>query len=240
MTDAIEGYTLGTSGKNAGIRYSKAVKIISILQEYKNLADCRVLEIGTGSGYIAQALGQTSQAVESVDIVDDRKVRDGYNQTIVTDETLPFPDHGFDVVVTNHVLEHVPDQAKHLSEIRRVLKDDGVVYLASPNKWWLTDPHYKLPFISWLPRSVAGVYLRLVKHRKWDIYSVSLPRLKRLAGQAGLAVEDKSWDILRHPKTYGMKLPAAVAMVARMTPNFLVKFLLNFLPTHLKILKPKY
>ena len=72
---------------------------------------------------------------------------------MVTDENIPFPDGTFDVVITNQVLEHVPDAGLHLREIRRVLPDDGVVYLATPNKWWLTDPHYKMPFISWLPRT---------------------------------------------------------------------------------------
>ena len=38
---------------------------------------------------------------------------------------LPFKDESFDVVFCNHVLEHIPDDAKALSELFRVLKKNG-------------------------------------------------------------------------------------------------------------------
>jgi SAM-dependent methyltransferase len=239
MSDDMTGYVLGQSGKSAATRYRKAEKIIAIIEENKLLRGTHVLEVGTGAGYIAHALSQKAGAVESVDIVDDRKVTEGYNQTIVPDETLPFPDKTFDIVITNHVLEHVPDQQKHLSEMRRVLKDDGLIYLASPNKWWLTDPHYKLPFISWLPRPVAGWYLRITKHRKWDIYSVSLRRLNKLAAANGLEVRDRTWLLLRSPERYHMKVPKVITVAARLTPSPIARLLSAIMPTHLKLLVPK-
>ncbi|HVP37453.1 MAG TPA: methyltransferase domain-containing protein [Terriglobales bacterium] len=41
---------------------------------------------------------------------------------------LPFIDNSFDFVVSNAVLEHVADISSALSEIRRVLKPDGITY----------------------------------------------------------------------------------------------------------------
>lgn len=231
-----KGYVLGTSGKNKDVRYRKAAKIISILNEHGGLTGKRVFEIGTGAGYIAHALSEHAKSVDSVDIVDDRKVTTGFNQKIVTDERLPYKDNQFDIVITNHVLEHVPDQERHMAEMARVLKKGGIIYLASPNKWWLTDPHYKLPFISWLPRPVAGKYLSLAKGRKWDIYSVSLRRLHKLANDEELRVEDKSWDIITQPARYGVKGPKIVAKAAKRTPQPVVRALLHAVPTHLKIL----
>lgn len=38
---------------------------------------------------------------------------------------LPFPDHSFDVILCNHVLEHIPDDARAMGELRRVLKPGG-------------------------------------------------------------------------------------------------------------------
>jgi SAM-dependent methyltransferase len=239
MADDMTGYVLGQSGKNEAARYKKADKIIAVIEEYQPLKGKEVLEVGTGAGYIAHAISRCAKRVESVDIVDDRKITEGYSQTVVPDETLPFPDKSFDVVITNHVLEHVPNQQKHIAEMRRVLKDDGLIYLASPNKWWLTDPHYKLPFISWLPRPVAGLCLRIVRHRKWDIYSVSLPRLNKLADTNGLVVNDRTWDILRTPAKYHMKLPVGITMVARLTPRPIARLLSAIMPTHLKLLVPK-
>ncbi len=46
--------------------------------------------------------------------------------------SIPFEDDRFDLVVANHVLEHVPDDAKALSEVYRVLKPGGVAILQTP------------------------------------------------------------------------------------------------------------
>lgn len=235
----MEGYKLGKNAKAKQERYKKARKITRTIKPYKQLADSKVLEVGTGAGYIAHAFSKEAKSVDSVDINDDRLIKTGYTQTIVQDETLPFKDKSFDVVITNHVLEHVPDQVKHLSEIRRVIKDDGIVYLASPNKWWLTDPHYKLPFISWLPRPLAGYYLRITMGRKWDIYSVSLRKLIWLAHQAGFDVSDKVWDVLSEPDQYNTNLPKGVSVLIRWTPKFISNRLLHITPTHIKILTPR-
>jgi len=44
---------------------------------------------------------------------------------------IPFEDARFDAVIANHMLYHVPDQAKALGEIRRVLKPGGRFYAAT-------------------------------------------------------------------------------------------------------------
>lgn len=43
-------------------------------------------------------------------------------------QQIPHPDARFDAVIANHMLYHVPDLAKALSEIRRVLKPEGVFF----------------------------------------------------------------------------------------------------------------
>lgn len=45
---------------------------------------------------------------------------------------LPFPDDRFDMVVSSHVLEHVPDDRAALREIARVLKPSGLAVLLFP------------------------------------------------------------------------------------------------------------
>jgi SAM-dependent methyltransferase len=56
--------------------------------------------------------------------------RDGVEMMDVTD--IKEPDKSFDVILCNHVLEHVPDDAKALKEIFRVLKPGGVAILQTP------------------------------------------------------------------------------------------------------------
>jgi len=45
---------------------------------------------------------------------------------------LPFDDESFDVILCNHVLEHIPDDTKALKEIFRILKKDGWAILQIP------------------------------------------------------------------------------------------------------------
>lgn len=47
--------------------------------------------------------------------------------------SLEFPADSFDAVICNHVLEHVPDDATAMREIRRVLKPDGWAVLLVPD-----------------------------------------------------------------------------------------------------------
>lgn len=47
-------------------------------------------------------------------------------------QTMPFEDESFDLVMANHVLEHVMDDIAALAEIRRVLKGGGLAILQTP------------------------------------------------------------------------------------------------------------
>ena len=53
---------------------------------------------------------------------------------VVDAQSIPFADHHFDMIVANHMLYHVPDRAKALAEIRRVLKPGGHFYAATNGK----------------------------------------------------------------------------------------------------------
>lgn len=44
---------------------------------------------------------------------------------------LPFPDDSFDAAIANHMLYHVPDRARALAELRRVLRPEGRFYAST-------------------------------------------------------------------------------------------------------------
>lgn len=45
---------------------------------------------------------------------------------------MQFADKVMDYIIINHVLEHIPDEEKAISEIKRVLKDNGKIILSFP------------------------------------------------------------------------------------------------------------
>jgi predicted SAM-dependent methyltransferase len=45
---------------------------------------------------------------------------------------IPLPDNSFDVIICNHVLEHVPNDAQAMRELQRILKPNGWAILQVP------------------------------------------------------------------------------------------------------------
>jgi ubiquinone/menaquinone biosynthesis C-methylase UbiE len=50
---------------------------------------------------------------------------------VIDAQSIPFADASFDALIANHMLYHVPDRPKALSEIRRVLRPDGRFYAST-------------------------------------------------------------------------------------------------------------
>jgi 2-polyprenyl-3-methyl-5-hydroxy-6-metoxy-1,4-benzoquinol methylase len=116
-------------------RKLKAKKLLNILSNHINLdKKAKILSIGIGSGFIERHLQLLGYNLTGVDIVDNRRVK-SFPFKLINDEKLPFKKNSFNVVISNHVIEHVLNQKKHLSEIKRVLKPNGCAYVATPNKY---------------------------------------------------------------------------------------------------------
>lgn len=174
-------------------RSIKARKIEALLGG--NLAGLNLLDLGTGSGVLADYFHERGAHVVAAD-----RDADFYcgslPLTMIEGTTLPFDSHRFDLVVFNHVIEHVGDveeQKAVLAEIRRILKPGGRLYLAVPNKWALIEPHFQLPLLGALPRPIANRLVRWSgKGQGYDCYPLSLSQLVAMLGKCFSVVEDRS------------------------------------------------
>ena len=93
-----------------------------------------VLELATGTGLIAKNIVNAAAHIEATDASPEMIIeakRDNQSAKLhfsVQDMFhLPYADKSFDVVIVSNALHIVPQPEKALVEIRRVLKDDGVL-----------------------------------------------------------------------------------------------------------------
>ena len=93
-----------------------------------------VLELATGTGLIAKHIVNAAAHIEATDasaemIAEARRDNDSSKLRFSVQNMfcLPYADKSFDVVIVSNALHIVPHPEKALAEIRRVLKDDGVL-----------------------------------------------------------------------------------------------------------------
>ena len=93
-----------------------------------------VLELAAGTGLIAKNIVNSAAHIEATDASPEmiaeakRDNRSAKLHFSVQDMfRLPYADGSFDVIIVANALHIVPEPEKALSEIRRVLKDDGVL-----------------------------------------------------------------------------------------------------------------
>lgn len=88
--------------------------------------DRRVLHVAPEAGIAARLRSREDLTYVSTDL-------DPGAAMVAADLTaLPFPDGAFDLVICNHVLEHIPRDVDAIRELRRVLTDDGALITQHP------------------------------------------------------------------------------------------------------------
>ncbi len=94
----------------------------------------QVLELATGTGLIAKHIVRSADHIEATDASQEmiEQAKQGVKSTKLYFSVqdmfhLPYADQSFDVVIVSNALHIVPEPERALAEIRRVLKEDGIL-----------------------------------------------------------------------------------------------------------------
>jgi 2-polyprenyl-3-methyl-5-hydroxy-6-metoxy-1,4-benzoquinol methylase len=229
---------------NEDSRRQKADKIISVLKHFLGRDDftgLKALDIGCSTGFISDQLHKAGAKVTGLDIDEPglAGARERFGDEIeficAGGESIPAPAHSFDIVIFNHIYEHVVDPDAVMADIRRVLSPDGVVYLGLGNRLGILEPHYKLPFLSWLPKPAADRYVRATgKASTYYETFRTRPNLRRMC--ADLNVWDYTYTVL----TQSRKFAADDMVPGRLSsaPPWFWKSLAPIIPTFIWVGTP--
>ena len=246
-----DSYQLGFSQQHRDAMYNrkdrekKALTMIAVLKDFYsgNIENLTVLDIGSSTGIIASVLSKNFGKVVGIDI-DRPAVEYAANQfrdrnirfSVADSMNLAFKDNQFDVAICAQVYEHVPKAAQLMQEIHRVLKPGGVCYFAAGNRIMLMEPHYRLPFLSILPASLANHYLRLTG--KGNIYyenHLTFRGLKNLV--QSFERIDYTHKLINTPHKFGIEYMLKPGSLKTRIARFVVAHMYFLLPGYIWLLR---
>ncbi len=228
-------------------RQEKAKKILAVLEDSlgHKTENLRFLDVGCSIGIMTSLISRNFKSSLGIDI-DEPGIN--YAKENYASENLAFSiqdsmhmtleDQSFDVAVCNHVYEHVPDATRLFSEIYRVLKPGGICYFGAGNRFQIMEPHYRLPFLSIVPKFVAHLYLRITK--KGTFYyetHYTYWGLKMLVAQ--FEVEDYTANIIRNPEKFHATDMVRAGTATQKMALFLLKRGYWCFPAYIWVLKKK-
>jgi glycosyltransferase involved in cell wall biosynthesis/SAM-dependent methyltransferase len=142
-----------------------------------------LLDIGCASGEFLKASQDAGFGVKGVDIspyaCQTARNKYGLDVREGSFENIEFPERSFDAISAADVLEHASNPSVFLQKINRILKDDGVIYLAVPD---FASFHYQ--FMSICARFTHKNYFVLPHH----LYHFTGRTLEKLLNKTGFVI----------------------------------------------------
>jgi ubiquinone/menaquinone biosynthesis C-methylase UbiE len=175
----------------------------------------RVIDIGCGVGYGCSMLGSVAKNVIGVDISEEAikhataKYASGNVEFKISDvNNLPFNDNELDCGVCFEVIEHINKPEKLLIEVVRVIKNDGIFIISTPNGAVRTssqpNPFHMKEFKVREFREILNrhfphdkwtieIYGQFIKGKKYSRFNVALKNLYLgLKGMLGIKPKQKT------------------------------------------------
>lgn len=158
----------------------------------------KVLDVGCGINKYEGAIGLDNNPRTAADVIHD-----------LGDVPYPFADDEFDLVVSSHSIEHVPDVMAFVEELYRITKNGGRIKIVTPhytNPDWATDPTHRnhfncYSFNSFMPERQVFDFYTDVKLKPVRTY-VSLANLWRSLGIEFLVNLDRKSSRFRFTRKF--------------------------------------
>lgn len=180
--------------------------LATVLSEYSVVSDgpLNVLDCGVGTGCLSAAFLRATDMPINLEAIDVSEamlhhaekslskigIRGSFRQCDV--RQLPYEDNSIDVVLSAHLLEHLPDPGEAIVEMARVLKPGGLMIVCMTTT------------------SLLGAYIQL----KWRTHRVKATQAEALLRRSGL------YDV-RSVRMGGNRVASkmSIACVGRKAPN---------------------
>lgn len=132
--------------------YIKRIKKDLLGKNYKSKT---LIDVATGTGYVAIEMAKLGMKVIATDLTPEaienlKKYKKKFKLSNLTlkkslAEKIDLPDNSVDYLVANAILEHIPEEQKAIEEWKRIVKPGGKLFITVPLKF-----RYIWPFL-WLP-----------------------------------------------------------------------------------------
>lgn len=185
------------------ISFERGKFVKSIIAKYKSTSKIKILDIGSGFGGTIQNFFDDTNQIYSVEIDEFKLSNQPEHRSLKKFNcdafNLPFNEQ-FDVIILQDFIEHIEEPDRFLDYIKIFLKEDGIIYLSTPNRFsminLISDPHWGFPFVSILSRKIIQkffipVFRRSEKYRKDFSALLSLKELTKI-------FESSSFDYKLH------------------------------------------
>ena len=186
-----------------------------------------ILDIGCGPGSLTIPLAKVCKEVYALDatlprlrFLDIRRKNEGLDNIIPIHASalyLPFREPCFNYILMNGVFEYIGEweetadpkdlQKSALKTIHGLLKKKGQVFIAIENRYgfdflYKERDHSKLYMTSLFPRFIANLITRILRRKKYRIYTYSFNDYKKMLEEAGFKNIEfyYVWPDYRDPK----------------------------------------
>lgn len=123
---------------NPIFRYIENKRIRKLIELGEIKASDKVLEVGCGAGHILERIPEGKLYGIDISEIQIKRAKERLGDKVELKkspgEEIPYEDKFFDKILCSEVIEHVLDPIPLLKEMKRVLKDDGVLSLSIPNE----------------------------------------------------------------------------------------------------------